>query len=161
MEERTRYLLQRLCDAWGKGAAIYKDGKKLSGAPEFGLLMEDSSYMEVTMKKRQIILGGILVIVVAAALALAFRIGIWVERNTPTKEVMSLGRYYEAEEDEVVILLDAELSQERARLFEEGVYLPFEMVQELFLPRLYLDGYDDLVLLTTPTQVFCYPLGRK
>ena len=63
------------------------------------------------MKKRQIILGGILVIVVAAALALAFRIGIWVERNTPTKEVMSLGRYYEAEEDEVVILLDAERSQ--------------------------------------------------
>lgn len=126
------------------------------GIPSF---LDNTDTREVTMKKRQIILGGILVIVVAAALALAFRIGIWVERNTPTKEVMSLGRYYEAEEDEVVILLDAELSQERARLFEEGVYLPFEMVQELFLPRLYLDGYDDLVLLTTPTQVFCYPLG--
>lgn len=126
------------------------------GIPSF---LDNTDTREVTMKKRQIILGGILVIVVAAALALAFRIGIWVERNTPTKEVMSLGRYYEAEEDEVVILLDAELSQERARLFEEGVYLPFEMVQELFLPRLYLDGYDDLVLLTTPTQVFCYPLA--
>ena len=45
MEERTRYLLQRLCDAGGRGAAIYKDGKKLSGIPEFGSLMEDSSYM--------------------------------------------------------------------------------------------------------------------
>lgn len=45
MEEETWYLMQSLCDAWERGASIYKDGKILSGVPEFGILMEDSSYM--------------------------------------------------------------------------------------------------------------------
>ena len=45
MEEKNRYLLQCLCTAWKKGASIYKDGKRLAGVPEFGSLMEDSSYM--------------------------------------------------------------------------------------------------------------------
>lgn len=111
------------------------------------------------MKKRRIITGGILVVLILAGFLAAFWIGIWVEQNTPTKEVMSLGQYYEAGEDEVVVVLDTELSSERGKVLEERVYLPLEMVQERFLPRLYVDRYEDLVLLTTPTQVFCYPFG--
>ena len=45
MEEETRYLMRSLLAAWERGASIYKDGRLLQGIPEFGVLMEDSSYM--------------------------------------------------------------------------------------------------------------------
>jgi len=113
------------------------------------------------MKRWKLAAGILLGILMVAALFFSFRLGVWVERSRPGTTVMSLREYYdmeEAEPEEVLIVMDMQVQKETARVFEEGVYLSFEMVQELFLPRLYLDEYDDLVMLTTPTQVYCYPL---
>ncbi len=44
-QNETRYLMQRLMDAWKRGASIYKDDSRLFDIPEFGMLMEDSRYM--------------------------------------------------------------------------------------------------------------------
>ena len=116
------------------------------------------------MKKWKVAAGILLGVLMVMALVFSFRLGVWVERSRPGTTVMSLWEYFDMEDaapEEVLVVLDMQVQKETARAFEEGIYLSFEMVQELFLPRLYLDEYDDLVMLTTPTQVYCYPLNSR
>lgn len=108
------------------------------------------------------ILGVLLIVLLSVgALCGSFYLGMLVERNTPVTTVMSLNEYYNSKESEVLILLDAERSEWIARDFGGEAYLPYEMVRELYLPRLYLDEYDQLVMLTTPTEVFCFPIESR
>ena len=91
----------------------------------------------------------------------AFYLGMLVERNTPVTTVMSLRDYYVAPGDEVLVFMNTERATWTAREVKGQVYLPFEWVQDTYLERLYVDEYDQLVMLTTPTEVYAFPIGSR
>ena len=91
----------------------------------------------------------------------AFYLGMLVERNTPVTTVMTLKEYYAPRGDEVVVFQDTQRADWTAREVRGQVYLPLEIVQEMYLERLYVDEYDQLVMFTTPTEVYAFPIGDR
>lgn len=128
--------------------------------------------MREVMQKRRIIVGAVVVAVLAALVFAAFQLGIWIERRRPGTEVMSLEKYYEIEESEIVTVLarrtgdgsggmvQEQIDKDMARMVDGQIYISLARAQELFLGRLYLDEYEEMVLFTTPTEVYCYPIGQ-
>ncbi len=74
-------------------------------------------------------------------------------KNSPSKEVMELTEYFNTSGDEMTIILQDSISEEKGYIYDTIPYLSHKMVKELFNKRFYWDSKENLLVYTTPTEM--------
>ena len=97
----------------------------------------------------------VLVVIVIAVSA------ILIKRFTPSREVMPLEEYYQAEEGDVLVMLHDQYCEETAKLIDGQIYFRLDMVQELFNHRFYWDENENILSYTTPTEIIRAEVGSQ
>ena len=97
----------------------------------------------------------VLVVIVIAVSA------ILIKRFTPSREVMPLEEYYQAEEGDVLVMLHDQYCEETAKLIDGQIYFRFDMVQELFNHRFYWDENENILSYTTSTEIIRAEVGSQ
>lgn len=109
------------------------------------------------MKKVIPALVAIVLIFVIVAASLGMKL---IEKYSYSKERADLEEYFELEkEEEVAILLQDELLEEKALLLEGEYYLSLNFVQENLNERFYVDEGEGLLLYTTPDDIIRTEIG--
>ncbi len=84
------------------------------------------------------------------------------ERYSPSEERADLNELYQVTaEDEVAVLVNHLLIQEKAKVREGEVYLPYSYVTASVNKRVYVDEREQLLLYALPDQVVEIPLGTR
>lgn len=104
--------------------------------------------------KIKIIFSTVVICVVIIVLAVALA-----DKYTPSETMRSLDHYYDVASDEAVVLLENEISNERAFLKEGGIYLSFATVQSLFNDEFYLDEAEELLSYALPDELIRVETG--
>ena len=98
------------------------------------------------MEAKKIKLISAAVIVIIIALMTAFL----VYKYAPSKEVMDLSEYFSVGDDEMAIILQDAVSDEKG-YYSDGVpYVSYTLVKELFNKRFYWDENENVMVYTTP-----------
>lgn len=112
------------------------------------------------MKKKLLpVLLAIVLIVVIAAIAFGGRI---LDRFSYSKERADLNTYYGLEtEDEIAIVLQDGLVEEKARLIDGVCYFDLATVETYFTDRFYVNEEEKLLLYSTATDVIRVNIGDE
>lgn len=98
----------------------------------------------------------ILLIMMAVFISYLYR------KYSPSEERMNWREYYGVSaEDEVAILLQDELIEEKGKLIDGEVYVSTDMLYDDLNSRFYWDAKENLLLYTTPTEVITAEVGSK
>lgn len=112
------------------------------------------------MKKKIIpVLIAVVLIIVIAGISLGAKL---LERYSYTKERADLSAYYNMSgESDVAIVLQDELIEERAKLFDGFYYLDLNTVHKYFNDRFYEDKGEGLLLYTLPDDIIRTAAGSS
>lgn len=109
------------------------------------------------MDKKKVlpVLIPVLLIILILGVAVSTKL---IEKYSYSKEEMDLAEYYSLQGDSEVAMIHQNEVIEAKALKEDGeYYLPLTFVQKYLNSRFYLDEADDLLLYTTPTQLYEIP----
>ncbi|MDE6312923.1 MAG: chitinase [Lachnospiraceae bacterium] len=96
-----------------------------------------------------------LVVVIVAGVA-----GIqMVKKYMPSKEQQDLNEYFGVSGDELAIILDGELLEDKAMQVDGSIYFSLNLVKDVFNNRFYYDYNEDILIYTMPTEVRYMKLG--
>jgi len=92
-----------------------------------------------------------------------------VKKYMPSKEVMDLTEYYKLDKDEVLIIMQDKIYDQKALLKNGKVYLDYNTVTDMLNKRFYWDDNEKILSYTTPSEVirtdldsnFYYVNGEK
>lgn len=108
------------------------------------------------MKKKRMLMGAGILIFAAALAAGVFLI----RRYMPTSERMSSEEYFGAlDNGEAAVIVEDHLVQERALIYDDGIYVNYALVQDELNSRFYWDESAQLMLYTTPSEIYEIPVG--
>lgn len=97
-------------------------------------------------KKAGPVIAALLLVIV---IVLIFVVGRKIEQYIPSEEVEDLGTYYSiSSPDDVAIILNRELTEQKAKLFDGVVYITYEMLHGMN-SRFYWDDNEQLLRYTT------------
>ena len=97
-------------------------------------------------KKAGPVIAALLLIIV---IVLIFVVGRKIEQYIPSEETEDLNTYYSiGSPDDVAIILNQELTEQKAKSYEGAVYITYEMLHELN-SRFYWDSNEQLLRYTT------------
>lgn len=97
-------------------------------------------------KKAGPVIAALLLVIV---IVLIFVVGRKIEQYIPSEEVEDLGTYYSiSSPDDVAIILNRELTEQKAKLFDGVVYITYEMLHGMN-NRFYWDDNEQLLRYTT------------
>ena len=114
--------------------------------------------MERRRQRQSVILVAAVVIIIIFVII----IGKIIDRYTPTKEVMDLYEYYGLTNDtSAAIVLNDEVIEPQAVIKDGMAYLDYDTVKDLFNERFYWDGYENILLYTTPEDVISASASSK
>lgn len=114
--------------------------------------------MERRRQRQSVILVAAVVIIIIFVII----IGKIIDRYTPTKEVMDLYEYYGLTNDtSAAIVLNDEVIEPQAVIKDGMAYLDYDTVRDLFNERFYWDGYENILLYTTPEDVISASASSK
>lgn len=103
------------------------------------------------MKKKLPVIIAVVLIIVIIAITMGVKV---LERFSYSKERMDLGSYYGIESGEdVALVLNNEIKEEKGRLSEGRCYLPLDTVHAYLNDRFYADYNENLLLYTTPDEI--------
>lgn len=104
------------------------------------------------MKKKIIpVVAAIVLIIIIAGVSFGGRI---IEKYSYSKERADLNEYYRiSDAEDVAIVLQNEIIEERARLIDGTYYLDLATVHKYFNDRFYEDKNERLLLYTLPTEI--------
>ncbi|MCM1183452.1 MAG: glycosyl hydrolase family 18 protein [Roseburia sp.] len=110
------------------------------------------------MKKKMIpVLFAVVLIVLVAAVAFGSKI---LEKYSYSKEQADLRDYFKLEqEDEIAIILQDELVEEKAKLRDGICYFDLSTVSRYFTDRFYVNSVEQVLLFTTDTDVIRIDIG--
>lgn len=110
-------------------------------------------------KKIMPVLIAIVLIVVIAGVSFGTKI---LEKYSYTKDRANLNDYYHmAGDGDVAIILQDEMIEERARLFDGVYYLDLDTVHKYFNDRFYEDKGEELLLYTVPDDIIRTSIGSS
>lgn len=112
------------------------------------------------MKKKilPVVIAIVLIIVIAAV---SFGTKLW-EKYSYTKERADLNAYFNMSgENDVAIVLQDEIIEERAKLLDGVYYLDLATVHKYFNTRFYEDKGEGLLLYTVPDDIIRYEIGSS
>lgn len=112
------------------------------------------------MKKKIIpVLVAIVLIILIAGISIGMKI--W-EKYSYTKERADLNVYFNISgEGDVAIILNNEMMEERARLYDSVYYLDLDTVHRYFNDRFYEDKGEQLLLYTVPDDIIRTEIGSS
>ncbi len=111
--------------------------------------------MDKRMKIAVIGLSAVLIIVfIAVGLSIK-------EKLTPSEEVMLLTDYYQVKDTEIMIILQDRIYETNGLMDKNTVYVDYRTVAEKFNHRFYWDGRENILTLTTPTEILRAEAGSK
>lgn len=92
-----------------------------------------------------------------------------VKKYTPTKERVDLQEYYHVSEaDDMALILDQKLLEEKAKFWDGHVYLDYQAVRQYLNQRFYWDSNENILRYTTDSSVIsvnagenAYMIGKK
>lgn len=97
-------------------------------------------------KKAGPVIAALLLVIV---IVLIFVVGRKIEQYIPSEEVEDLGTYYSiSSPDDVAIILNRELTEQKAKLFDGVIYITYEMLHGMN-SRFYWDDNEQLLRYTT------------
>ena len=112
------------------------------------------------MKKKIIPITVIIPLVIIAVISVLIIIaGKVMKISMSNKAEISLTDYYKVPEGEARLIVDIRKNDENALIRNKIAYLPYD-VAEKFLPRIYYDVMDDVVVYTTATEKYIYTAGE-
>ena len=83
-------------------------------------------------------------------------------KYTYSTEEVDLYEYYEIyANEEVLVTLQNDLRPERARVFDEKVYVDIKMVETYFTDRFYYNETEQVLLYSTPTDIITVKVGDE
>ncbi|MGN0399593.1 MAG: glycosyl hydrolase family 18 protein [Blautia sp.] len=92
----------------------------------------------------------ILLIIVVAAVGIIMEL---IKRRTPSDERMDLNTYYDlAQQDEVALVLQNDVSDQKGKIIDGHVYLDYETVTDVLEGRFYWDEKNQQMLYCTPSE---------
>nr|MDE7299142.1 hypothetical protein [Lachnospiraceae bacterium] len=100
-------------------------------------------------RAKQAIFGSICVLLIMAGLG----VGALVRYFSPGTDWMELSDYYSVPEGEALLILNDKVHSRNARLVDGRIYVDLATVREYFNHRFYWDEAEQLLTLTTPTQI--------
>ncbi|MGN0376433.1 MAG: glycosyl hydrolase family 18 protein [Suilimivivens sp.] len=110
------------------------------------------------MKKKIIpVLAAIVLIIIIGGVSFG---GVLIEKYSYSKERADLNAYYKiSDQEDVAIILQNEMIEERARLIDGTYYLDLATVHKYFNDRFYEDKKENLLLYTLPTDIVRTDIG--
>lgn len=103
------------------------------------------------------VLFALLMIIVVGGGAVGMKV---YEKYSYSKERMDLSQYYGVmQQEQVAMIVGDEVIEEQAVLRDGSYYLPLSFVKQNLNDKFYYDRYENLLLLTTPTQLYEIPLN--
>lgn len=111
------------------------------------------------MQKKKIL--PVLIPIVLIILILGIAVGTkLIEKYSYSKETMDLLEYFHiSQSGEAAMIHQNDILEEKALVQGGEYYLPLDFVQKNLNSRFYVDQADQLLLYTTPTQLYEIPLG--
>lgn len=111
------------------------------------------------MKKAIPVLIAIVLIIIIGGAAFGAKI---IEKYSYSREKADLYEYFHiVKEDEVAIVLQNEMIEEKAVMKEGVCYFDLATVHRYFNDRFYVDPVEQLLLYTTPTDIIRTPIGTN
>ena len=98
-------------------------------------------------------------VIIAVISVLIIIVGKIMKINMSNKAEISLTDYYKIPEGEARLIVDIRKNDENAIIRNKIAYLPYD-VAEKFLPRIYYDVMDDVVVYTTASEKYIYKTGE-
>lgn len=93
---------------------------------------------------------------------LAAFISTLVKKYTPTKERADLQEYYNVwEADDMALILDRKLLEEKAKFWDGRVYLDYQAVRQYLNQRFYWDANENILRYTTDSDVISVNAGEN
>lgn len=108
------------------------------------------------MKKKKFVLAAAALAFLAVLAAAVFLI----RRYTPSSEKMTAEEYFGSlENGEAAVIVEDHLAQEKALIYEDGIYIDYTLVQSELNSRFYWDASVEKLLYAAPLEVYEIPLG--
>lgn len=98
-------------------------------------------------------------VIIAVISVLIIIVGKIMKINMSNKAEILLTDYYKIPEGEARLIVDIRKNDENAIIRNKIAYLPYD-VAEKFLPRIYYDVMDDVVVYTTASEKYIYKTGE-
>ena len=108
-------------------------------------------------RRRQAIISTIIVLLIITIGISA----ILIKKFSPGKKVMDLTEYYQINGDEIAMVLDNEIQEEKGILESGQIYVNYNTVVEHLNSRFYWDENENILIYTTPTEVIKSEAGSK
>ena len=106
--------------------------------------------------------NGMQVLLVLVVVLLATVVGIVaVKKLVPSRKVMDLKEYYKVEPDEIMVILQNEIKEERGLYLDKVAYLRYDTVTDYLNKRFYWDANENLLIYTTQSDVVKVEIGSN
>lgn len=85
-----------------------------------------------------------------------------IKKYTPTKERVDLQEYYKVQgADDMALILDRQLLEEKAKFWDGHVYLDYNAVRQYLNQRFYWDSNENILRYTTESDVISVNVGEN
>lgn len=88
-------------------------------------------------------------------------VAILIKKFVPNNEMISLTDYYTVEGDELLIVLQDKVHEEKGLLIDGEAYIDYDTVANYLNKRFYWDANENLLIYTTATEVIKAEVGSK
>lgn len=117
----------------------------------------DPEKEKMNPKKLIPIITALILMLLVSGIAIGCKL--W-EKYSYSKQEMDLNGYYHLEDEyKAAIVLQNEVIEEQAVCRDGSFYLPLSFIQENLNDKFYYDKYENLLLYTTPTEIYEIPTG--
>lgn len=84
-----------------------------------------------------------------------------IKKFLPNSEVVSLTQYYEVGNDEILVVLQDKVHEEKGLLIDGEAYIPYDTVANYLNKRFYWDANENLLIYTTATEIIKAEVGSS
>lgn len=86
---------------------------------------------------------------------------IFTKQVMPSKERIDLKDYYKVKENEVLLVMQDEISKSKGLYIDNMAYIDYDTVKNVFDKRFYFDANENLLIYTNATEVMKAEVGSK
>lgn len=119
----------------------------------------DPDREKLDVKKLIPVFTAIALIVLVVGIAVGAKL---LEKYSYSKETLDLAEYYHIENEwQTAMIVQDEILDEQAAFRDGTIYIPLSFVQEKLNDKFYYDKFENLLLFTTPTEIYEIPVDSS
>lgn len=94
-------------------------------------------------------------------IVLLMLVAMLIRKYMPSKEVIPLTKYYEVEGNQLLLILQDQVYEEKGLFIDGEAYIDYDTVTKYLNKRFYWDSNENLLLYTTATEIIKAEAGTK